>query len=131
VQRIRIPWMFDVIGAIDNLNKVNQGEALRQSWFPLFDAKNQLEAVFSQSPYSFHLRVSRDLGNDLHKVISEMVGNGHDFDRVLAEYEFWNLKFKRDAFKPVFISEVSTLPSFLVIEKEGYVSGSLERVRSY
>ena len=41
-------------------------------------------------------------------------------DREVTDSEIWLLKYKRDAFKPVFISEVSILPVFLVMEKEGY-----------
>lgn len=120
MKRIRIPWMLDVIKAIEQIDDVAEDKPLKQSWFYLFQAKNQLEAVFGQSLYSPHLRVSRDTGNELYAEINTILGDGKNNDRILGEFEVWSLKYKRDAFKPVFMSEISTLPSFLVVEKEGF-----------
>lgn len=112
--------MFDVVDAIEQLSKVAGDKPLKDSWFILYNAKNQIEAVFGNSPYSTHLRVSRELGGDLHKSIVDIIGDGSNNERNVLEYETWLLKFRRDAFKPVFLSEISTLPLFLVMEKEGY-----------
>jgi hypothetical protein len=112
--------MLDVMTAIVDLDKVTAGHTLLQDWLYLYQAQNQLQTVFTNSPYSTHLRISRDLAGELHKSTSDMIGDGSDNDRVIADHEIWLLKFRRDAFKPVFISEISTLPSFLVMEKEGY-----------
>ncbi|MCK1358931.1 hypothetical protein [Bradyrhizobium sp. 199] len=120
MKRIRIPWMLEVLNAIEQLDLITEGKPLKESWFFLYQAKNQIEAVFGQSPYSRHLRVSRDLAGELHTEITSILGDGTKNDRALDDFEVWSLKFKRDAFKPVFTSEVSTLPSFLVVEKEGY-----------
>ncbi|WP_257164628.1 hypothetical protein [Bradyrhizobium sp. SRS-191] len=117
--RIRIPWMFDVINAINDLDNVKEGET-RIAWPTLFNAQNQIETVFFKSPYSSHLRVSRELANDLYQHIIEMLGQGPDKKESVNSFEVWMLTYKRDAFKPVFISEVSNFPSFLVVEKEGY-----------
>lgn len=108
------------MAAIDGLDKVTGGNTLMQDWFYLYQAQNQLQAVFANSPYSSHLRISRDTALDLHKSLADILGDGSKNDRVIEEHEVWLLKFRKDAFKPIFISEVSTLPSFLVIEKEGY-----------
>jgi hypothetical protein len=120
VRRIRIPWMLEVANAIEQLDKIEASKPLSQSWFYLFDGKNQLEAVFNQSLYATHLRVSRELGGQLHEAITTMIGDGSNGERLIEPHEIWLLKFRRDAFKPVFLSEISTLPSFLVMDKEGY-----------
>jgi hypothetical protein len=112
--------MFDVINAINALDDVTAGQTVTQNWFPLYNAQNQLQSLFTSSPYSTHLRISRDTGAELHESLKDIVGDASNQERVVADHEVWLLKYRRDAFKPVFISEVSTLPSFLVMEKEGY-----------
>jgi hypothetical protein len=112
--------MFDVLTAIEQLDRLEAGKTVSQNWFILFEAQNQLNAVFTNSPYSPHMRVSRDLAADLYKALSESLGDSSKMDREVNDGEIWLLKYKKDALKPVFLSEVSTLPSFLVMDKEGY-----------
>jgi len=121
VQRIRIPWMFDVFSALEALSGVVANQPIKSHWFALFNAKNQIDNVFNGSPYSRHLRVSRELGETLHETITELLGdNAANSELNVGEYDAWLLKFRRDAFRPVFLSEVSTFPAFLVMDKEGY-----------
>lgn len=120
MKRISIPWILDVASALDHLDQVKHGEKFEHHWYWLYNAKNQLEAVFSQSIYSTHLRVSRQKATDLHNHLSVMLGDGTIVDRDLDNMEVWQLKFRNDGFRTVFLSELSTLPSFLVSEKESY-----------
>jgi hypothetical protein len=120
VIRIRIPWLFDVLRAIDGIDSVTVGHTIKEDWLFLFQAKNQLEAMFAQGLYAAHLRVSREHAGDFYNSISQILGDGSDNERALTELEVWSLKFRKDAFRPIFLSEVSTFPSFLVTEREGY-----------
>ncbi|WP_157839477.1 hypothetical protein, partial [Bradyrhizobium diazoefficiens] len=79
--------MFDVANAIDDLEKVEANKSVKDNWFRLYEAKNQIEAVFNQSPYSTHLRVSRDTGGELHKAITDILGDGSKNDRMVEEFE--------------------------------------------
>jgi hypothetical protein len=120
VRRISIPWMFDIVAAMDGLDHVVAGEIISLRWYNLFNLKNQLEAVFAQSIYSGHLRVSRERANDLYEWVDTLIGEKSDQSRTMTDTEVWVLKYRRDAFKTVFLAELSTLPSFLVTGKEGY-----------
>lgn len=120
VKRILLPWMFDVAAALDSLDRVQIGDKYETHWYALYDAKNQIEAVFTQSIYGAHLRISRQKAGELHAQLESIIGDGSQTERELINYEVWLLKSKRDQFKTVFLSELSALPLFLVSEREGY-----------
>ena len=108
MQRISIPWMFDIVAALDGLDRVLVGKPISESWYFLFEIRNQLEAVFAQSIYSSHLRVSRERANELYAWIETLIGDKADQSRDLNEMDQWVLKNKRDNFKTVFLAELST-----------------------
>lgn len=121
MRRILLPWMFDVVDAIDELSAINSGSRLDGNWYLLFNAKNQLEALFNQSVYSPHLRISRQKADELYSQIDSILGSDvSQNERLLTDAEVWLLKYRRDHFKTVLLSELSTLPAFLVAEKESY-----------
>jgi hypothetical protein len=119
--RISLPWVLDVTSTIDGLDAVTVGHQLKEDFYHLFSAKSQLEALFGQSVYGAYLRVSRQKATDLHAALTTTIGDGSwNSTRVLSDFEVWSIKYKRDQFKTVFLSELSTLPSFLVTSKESY-----------
>jgi hypothetical protein len=120
VRRISIPWMFDIVSAIDDVDKVEAGAVVSSKWPHLFSLKKQLEAVFAQSIYSGHLKVSREKADELYAWVDSLIGDNADQSRTIDDTDVWVLKYRRDAFKTVFLAELSTLPSFLVTGKEGY-----------
>src|SRR5690606_9182322 len=107
--------MLDVAKAIQALDLVHAGP-MSENWALLFNAKNQLEAVFDQSIYRPHLRISREKGQFLFNAITETIGADVGPNQVIEEYDIWQIKSARDAFQLVFFSELSTLPAFLVSE---------------
>jgi hypothetical protein len=121
VNRISMSWLVEATSAIDRLKTIVHNEALSGYEWIFFSAKNQIELIFAQSVYSPHLRISRDKAHDLHDRISAFLKHIQDGDVVLVdESELWMLNYSVDQFKTVFMSELSTLPTFLVQEKEGY-----------
>lgn len=113
--------MLDVASALDQIDLVKVDEKVSSLWYILFDAKGQLEALFSQSIYASHLRISRQKANELHTFIISLLGDDpHNNHNLITELDLWLLKSRRDHFKTVFLSELSTLPAFLVGMKESY-----------
>ena len=52
--------MLDVAASLDGLAAVNAGDKYADHWYPFYDAKNQLEAVFAQTTVSSEFYVVRD-----------------------------------------------------------------------
>ena len=121
VIRISLPWMMGVMSAIDQLGSIAANDLISKHWYSLFNAKSQIETLFTQSIYSSYLRISREKANVLHSLLEAML-NAHnsDHNKVISESDLWNLNYERNQFKTVFLSELSTLPSFLVVAKESY-----------
>lgn len=120
MHRILLPWILDVSQAINNLeHRAVAGASLRDIWYAMFNAKNQLDALFNQSVYSPHLKVSRTEANTLSSVLEKFIASS-DGDATLSEFDSWEIRQKREKFLSVFKAELSLLPAFLVSEKEGY-----------
>lgn len=120
MHRVSFPWLLDVVAAIDNLEKVEPTSLDVDNWYPLFNAKNQIESVFNKSLYGQYLVVSREKASLLFDTISKIIGDSPNSDKSVDDFEIWNLKYQKNQFRTVFLSEVSTFPCFLVSRKEGY-----------
>lgn len=121
VHRISMSWLVEATTSIERLKSIEPTQVISKHDWILFSAKNQIESLFAQSVYSSHLRISRDKASDLHERIAQFLQHIQDDSAALVdENELWMLKYSVDQFKTVFMSELSTLPSFLVGEKEGY-----------
>ena len=44
----------------------------------------------------------------------------NEMDRILNDFDMWRITSARTEFTTVFNSELSTLPAYLVAQKEGY-----------
>ena len=82
------------------------------------------------SIYSSYLRASagkaRSLRDDVSKHIPDDNNmNGDGVVDIFSEHDAWYFVYCRDQFKTVFLSELSTLPSFLVSDKGGYETNTL------
>lgn len=119
MQAISFPWMFDVIQAIQNLDGLTEAP-VSENWLVLFAAQNQLAALFDQSIYKPHLRVSREKARLLHEQIVMALGDGQDLQRILPKTTIWGITRLRNEFQQIFLSEISVLPAFLVSPKESY-----------
>lgn len=118
--QINIPWMIKVIESIDHLSVIQGNTKLEDCWFMLFDAKSQLEALFFESIYRTHLRASRQHADELHKAISNVIEHHPRSDNNISDLQVWDIQQKKSQFRLVFLSELSTLPCFLVSPKESY-----------
>jgi len=122
VIKISIPWMLEVVAAIDRLDVLTPNMTRHEAFAELFGAQFQLEQLFGNSVYGPYLRISREKANAFHLVIRSVIGIGDTdakWDHPLGA-SLTSIKSSRDHFKPVFISEISTLPVFLVSPKDNY-----------
>ncbi len=119
--RINLPWIIEVMDALNRLDTIKPGERLVRFSHCLFDAEYQLESLFDRSIYRPFLRISRQQALDLHHFIQQLLRESRgDSERMLTDVEVWSFKNRRDRFKTAFLAEMSTLPSYLVTNKESY-----------
>ena len=67
VQRISIPWMLEVVSAIDDLKEIKAKSIKEDCLYILFNAQLRLEELFDFSIYRPFLRISRQEGQLLHE----------------------------------------------------------------
>lgn len=117
--RVSIPWMLNVSSAMERLDLVSAGP-LQNSWYILFNANAQLEALFDLSIYRPHLRISREKATQLRDAIQAVLAGQTDATRQISEAERLRIQYATNDFRSVFLSEIGVLPVFLASEKEGY-----------
>lgn len=126
MQRMSLPWFLGVVSAIDELPQPVFGEKQSPSQWVLHNARNQLEALFSQSIYSPYLRASRERAGQLASALNSMILKvTAEPPAEVSDYDVWYVSNERDQFKTVFLAELSILPSFLVAGKESYETNFL------
>jgi hypothetical protein len=117
VIRINIPWLVQVSEALDGLSMVQGGQKITDVWYPLFNAKQNVESL-SASVYNQHIRVSRQKAGQLLGEIDRLLNSGDDYS--ITEVDAWVLGNERNQFKQLFHAEVGSMPAYLVARKEGY-----------
>jgi hypothetical protein len=123
VFRISLPWFLNVVSAIEGLDVIKGAET--PNWLALFTATYQLELLFNDSIYAPYLKVSKEKAITLHATISSYMNEDKFFEKQFSENDIWLIISQRDNFRLVFLSEISTLPAFLVGRKESYETNSL------
>jgi hypothetical protein len=101
------------------LSKIkNEAPKAAKSW-RLFNAKNLIEALFSQSVYSPCRRISREKAVDLQRYLQEFINPpGKDAEENFSDHEVWWINYSKEHLKTVFWAELSILSAFLVAGKE-------------
>jgi hypothetical protein len=98
--RISLPWIVEVVRAVDALEKVQTGKTNGQVWTAVYSAKNQLEALFNQSFYGTSLRSCRESANALHETLTRAIEA--KFDDPVNDLVAWQVGQQREKFKTVF-----------------------------
>lgn len=123
--KISLPWILDVVGAIDELSAIKKDEPKTSHSWRIFNAKSQIEALFSQSIYSPYLRISGERAGELYQHLNQLIAPDASEDESYTDFDAWYVRHLVEKFKTVFLSELSTLPSFLVAGKECYDTNTL------
>mgnify|MGYP007043344617 CR=1 FL=1 len=119
--RISLSWLAESFAAIERLSDVSADLSGVQAWSPIHEAKTKLDALFEYSVYKPHLRISPERAQELTRTLQALL------DKVLAdehykltEIDAWQARHAGEQFKVVFLSELGSLPTFLVLPKENY-----------
>ena len=118
--KISLPWILHVMASVDRLQQITTGQPVHSAWFLCFDAKQNVDAIFVNSVYSPHLKISRERASMLKTALDEMSPQKRDQESAVTDLDAWMIKFHGNQFREVFMAELNILPSFLVNEKEGY-----------
>lgn len=113
---------MEVIAGLDRLDDIDPNQTRNDAFIDLLGAKMQLEQLFGQSVYGPYLRTSREKAEALYAMLqraTELPDGDPMWDAPLGG-TIPVIRNARDTFKTVFLSEVSTLPVFLVDPKDNY-----------
>ena len=120
MQKISLPWMLQVMSSIDRLHQITAGQTRQEISYLCFDAGQNLTLIFDESIYRTYLNISRERASTLKTSLTEMRPLNAEDSRQVSELEEWMIKYHSNQFREVFLAELNILPSFLVMEKEGY-----------
>lgn len=115
MKRISLPWIIEAFMAIENLDKIQIGQKLKSVHYSLFNAQQQLDAVYMDSVYGASLRSSREHAQKVRNTIEDILSK--DDEGALVDLQIWTLRNAIEQFKTVFMAEVSIFPAFLVTQK--------------
>ena len=113
--RISLPWLIEALSAIDNPDKIRDGQKLLDLRYDLFNAQRQLDNVYMSSIYGSALRSSRDQAQKMRNTIDEILGRDDEY--VFSDLQLWTLKHAKEQFKTVFMAEISVFPAYFVTQK--------------
>lgn len=118
--KVSIPWVVEVIAAIDALDSLNPQSTANETFLELHGARYQLEQVFNASVYSHYLRTSRHKANELYSALGDVIDLDEDKADKPISWRAAAIKSTKDHFKLVFLSEISTLPIYMVPPKDNF-----------
>lgn len=119
VIRLDLSWIIETMRSVDALLSVSEEDKGGYAWSKLYDAKNKLNSIFSESVYGVHLKISRSKAFELLKIIDPIMTN-FPMDGSFEEYQVWQLTNATKNFRTVFLSELSTLPAYIITPKQAY-----------
>ena len=121
MQRISLAWIVEAFAALDRLSNIEDGMAGAQPWKLMFDAQQKIEELYENSVYRQHLRVSPSKADELRKTLQELIVTVYsDDEHKLTDIEAWKARQAGEHFRLVLLSELATLPTFLVTPKDNY-----------
>lgn len=123
--RISIPWLIDAVGQIEELSRLPSGSNRLDLAFKLYAARERLQSIFGSSIYSDHLRISFGPALELVETIKRYLSMMEDPSNEIPDYEFTVLKVESEKFKNIFMSELASIPLYIVASKDAYHTDTL------
>lgn len=121
MQRISLPWIMTTATKLEVVTSIRSGQKVIEVSYLLFEVAQMVDNLYDQSVYREHLKISRQAAYALRDAVNAMIGDdAFNPDRLVSDFEAWNLKAQRDAFRTVLLAELNALPSFLVTGKGPY-----------
>lgn len=118
--RVSLSWISEQYAKIHDLQKLEQEDDNFKCLVIVLEATEALEQLFTMSVYVPHLRASLSVANQLKKDLDDLRGKLINFDEPLQSRERIPIATRAKTFLSVLGSELAVIPSFLVIQKEGY-----------
>jgi len=115
VIRISIPWVIDVVAAVNGLDNLTVGAERAAVWGHAYSASSQLDALISQSLYSDSLVACRAAADKLRTQLGTIIAPPVEGE--VSPFHVWNVKEASREFKTIFLAELATLPAFFVTSK--------------
>lgn len=121
MQRIDLSWVIETFQSIEAVLDFQEGMNGFDAWSHLHHAKHNIETIFYSSVYAEHLRISRSRADAFIQLVDGLTDRlAEDFDVTLHRLDAYNAREAANRFKVVFLSELSTIPAYLVTQKENY-----------
>lgn len=117
--RISLPYLATVFSSLEVVDRIDGKDAVVDTWLILFDAQQQIEALFNQSVYSAGLRSSRQFADAFVGAINKHT-SVDDPAQELGAHRAWEIKHYRDQLKTALLAELGAMPAYFVTQKEGY-----------
>lgn len=113
--RISVPWVIDVVTAVNGLENVTEGSQRAAVWGYAYSASSQLDALISQSLYRDSLVACRAAADKLRTQLGALIAP--PIEGEVSTFQAWNLMEATREFKTVFLAELATFPTFFVTSK--------------
>jgi len=115
--QISIPWIVEVLAAIDRVTRLDPNSDPFSNWVDLSKTKSSLDALYLNSVYIPHLRVSAQKAEELRKTIETTAQKHIDFTSKVTDQEIAQIRYLSSTLIEILKSELAIVPSFLVHPK--------------
>jgi hypothetical protein len=118
VIRLSLPWVVDVVQAVDQLSGVKAGVTVGTVWGYIYTAHNNLDALTGQSLYSSSIVAARGSAFALRERLAEILAQ--PMSEAITDIQAWMLDNSRKEFRTILLAELATLPTYFVSAKPPY-----------
>jgi hypothetical protein len=119
MQRISLPYIYELSAALKPLNTLVYDKPLNESLWILLNAENELESFLFGSVYTQTLKASVVPGNNLLQVIKKLTADPNK-ERNIHFMETYGITNGLATFEAVLTAEMNVCSSYFVTKKRGY-----------
>lgn len=121
MQRVSLSWVIENFASISKILEIEPGISGAAGWLPLFDTQQKVSAILASSVYSGHFRISGRKGDQFQDAVKPIIQKLLDDQSYsLTDVDIWTIKNAARELKTVLLSELESLPTYLVTLKENY-----------
>jgi hypothetical protein len=121
MQRVSLSWVVENLRGLNELSNLDPSHKGANAWVSLYITRTSLSGMLQESVYSRHFKVSKDKANILLATLDRLIpANPVPDDFQVQEADIWTLKNQKSQLEIVLLSEMATLPVYLITPKEAY-----------
>ena len=113
--RISLPWVIEIVRAVDALNHVTSTCTYGEIWAAAYSVQNHLDQLFVHSLYGGSLRSSRQPADELRKTLASVTEA--EATAYVSGLVVWQIEQSKSQFRTIFLAELGVLPSYFVTTK--------------